>query len=169
MINVALMRQYGTLKTGGRMAILMGDIKKKGRLYSMLLDIVKPGTIENIVIKVQHNTMSGFKEYKTNNFIPIVHENLLILRKDNPYIESLKITKDYDFDIRDSAVMTWRDVVAAVLESHGRAMKLQELYKAVEHHKKAKSNKHYKEKIRQVVRQYKDFECLSSGLYRLAS
>lgn len=58
-MNYAMMKQFSALENGGRMAVLMGDIKKKGRLYSMLAEIVKPGTLENIIIKAQHNCFSG--------------------------------------------------------------------------------------------------------------
>ena len=52
-MNYAMMKQYTALESGGRMAVLMGDIKKKGKLHSMLAEIVKPGTLENIIIKAQ--------------------------------------------------------------------------------------------------------------------
>lgn len=43
------------LSKRGRMAVLVGDIKKKGKLYSMLFELTKPGTLENVIIKAQHN------------------------------------------------------------------------------------------------------------------
>ena len=58
-MNYAMMKQFTALEKGGRMAVLMGDIKKKGVLYSMLSEIIKPGTLENIIIKAQHNCFSG--------------------------------------------------------------------------------------------------------------
>lgn len=62
-MNYAMMKQFSALENGGRMAVLMGDIKKKGRLYSMLAEIVKPGTLENIIIKAQHNCFSDRTQY----------------------------------------------------------------------------------------------------------
>jgi hypothetical protein len=167
LLNYSIMKQYSTLKTGGKMAILVGDIKKKGKLYSMILDMVKADTIENIVIKAQHNTWSERNSYK-GDFIPIVHEYLLIVRRDNPFIGTLKITKDYDFDIRDSKGATWKDVIAAVLENNKKEMTLTEIYGVVEHHKKAKSNHHYKEKVRQVLNSYNIFKRVNKGVYALA-
>jgi hypothetical protein len=166
-LNYCIMKQYSTLKTGARMAILVGDIKKRGKLYSMILDMIKPDTIENIVIKAQHNTWSERNSY-TGNFIPIVHEYLLILRRDNPYIGTLKISKTVNYDIRDSTNITWKDLLASVLEKNHKSMKLEELYKEVENHKKAKSNKHFKEKIRQVLRLYTNvFKPVDRGIYTL--
>jgi hypothetical protein len=68
-MNYAMMKQFSALENGGRMAVLMGDIKKKGRLYSMLAEIVKPGTLENIIIKAQHNCFSDRTQY-SGKFIP---------------------------------------------------------------------------------------------------
>ena len=75
------------------MAILMADVKKNHKLYSMLLDMNKLGTVEQIVIKEQHNCMSNHRKYFNENFIKISHEYCLILRKDEPLILDYMITK----------------------------------------------------------------------------
>lgn len=72
-MNYAMMKQFCALEKGGRMAVLMGDIKKRGKLYSMLAEIIKPGTLENIIIKAQHNCFSDQIQY-SGKFIPILHE-----------------------------------------------------------------------------------------------
>lgn len=81
-MNYAMIKQFSALEKGGRMAVLMGDIKKKGQLYSMLAEIVKPGTLENIIIKAQHNCFSDKIQY-SGSFIPILHEYVMIVRKDD--------------------------------------------------------------------------------------
>lgn len=77
-MNYAMMKQFCALERGGRMAVLMGDIKRKGKLYSMLAEIVKPGTLEQIIIKMQHNCVSSRTAY-SGRFIPIEHEVRLVL------------------------------------------------------------------------------------------
>ena len=72
-MNYAMMKQFSALEKGGRMAVLMGDIKKKGKLYSMISEIIKPGTLENILIKAQHNCFSDSVQY-SGSIIPILHE-----------------------------------------------------------------------------------------------
>ncbi len=62
-MNYCLMKQFCALEKGGRMAVLVGDIKKRGKLYSMICEIIKPGTIENIIIKAQHNCVSDSTRY----------------------------------------------------------------------------------------------------------
>ena len=149
-MNYAMMKQFASLEKGGRMAVLMGDIKKRGKLYSMLAEIIKPGTLENIIIKAQHNCFSDNTQY-SGSFIPILHEYVMIVRKDTPLLVPVIVAKEIKADIRDMAGATWRDVVAAVLEECTEAVTLTYLYEQIEPHKKAKNNKHWREKIRQTL------------------
>ena len=149
-MNYAMMKQFASLEKGGRMAVLMGDIKKKGKLYSMLAEIIKPGTLENIIIKAQHNCFSDNTQY-SGNFIPILHEYVMIVRKDTPLLVPVIVAKEIKADIRDMAGATWRDVVAAVLEECTEAVTLTYIYEQIEPHKKAQNNKHWREKIRQTL------------------
>ena len=149
-MNYAMMKQFASLEKGGRMAVLMGDIKKKGKLYSMLAEIIKPGTLENIIIKAQHNCFSDNTQY-SGSFIPILHEYVMIVRKDTPLLVPVIVAKEIKADIRDMAGATWRDVVAAVLEECTEAVTLTYLYEQIEPHKKAQNNKHWREKIRQTL------------------
>ena len=149
-MNFAMMKQFSSLEKGGRMAVLMGDIKKRGKLYSMLAEIIKPGTLENIIIKAQHNCFSDNTQY-IGSFIPILHEYVMIVRKDTPLLVPVIVTKEIRADIRDMAGATWRDVVAAVLEECTEAVTLTYLYEQIEPHKKAQNNKHWREKIRQTL------------------
>ena len=149
-MNYAMMKQFASLEKGGRMAVLMGDIKKRGKLYSMLAEIIKPGTLENIIIKAQHNCFSDNTQY-SGSFIPILHEYVMIVRKDTPLLVPVIVAKEIRADIRDMAGATWRDVVAAVLEECTEAVTLTYLYEQIEPHKKAQNNKHWREKIRQTL------------------
>ena len=149
-MNYAMMKQFASLEKGGHMAVLMGDIKKRGKLYSMLAEIIKPGTLENIIIKAQHNCFSDNTQY-SGSFIPILHEYVMIVRKDTPLLVPVIVAKEIKADIRDMAGATWRDVVAAVLEECTEAVTLTYIYEQIEPHKKAQNNKHWREKIRQTL------------------
>lgn len=61
------------------------------------------------------------------------------------------MTHSSTVDIRDMPGATWRDVVAAVLEKCKEPVALSFLYEQIEPHKKAQSNKWWKEKIRQTL------------------
>lgn len=166
-MNYAMMKQYTALEKGGRMAVLMGDIKKKGRLYSMLAEIAKPDTLENIIIKTQHNCFSDHNNY-SGRFIPIVHEYVMIVRKDSGILVPMMLTKKEVLDIRDMANATWRDVVASVLEQYRGAVSLNRIYEQIEGHEKAKSNQWWKEKVRQTLQKNpKYFQHDGRGMWSL--
>jgi hypothetical protein len=169
-MNFCMMKQFVALQKGGRMAVLVGDIKKKGKLYSMIFELVKPGTIESVVIKAQHNCWSGGVQYSGKPFIPIVHEYMLIIRKDAPLIFEVQQTKKRTVDIRELKNATWRDIVAAVLEDLGGEAPLSRIYEAVASFKRAEDYPTVEEKIRQTVRiNPKTFKTVSRGVYALAS
>lgn len=169
-MNYCMMKQYASLVPGGRIAVLMGDMKKKGKLYSMLCDIVKPGTIENIVIKAQHNCWSDNRTYSGKKFIPIVHEYLLICRKDEPLLIPLRMTVQKKTDIRDLKSPTWKDVVAAVMQTIGGSCRLEDIYSKIDGHRRTQGNAHWKEKIRQTLQRYPSiFVHESNGVWSLAA
>lgn len=149
-MNYAMMKQFSALEKGGRIAVLMGDIKKKGKLFSMLAEITKPGTLENIIIKAQHNCFSDNIQY-SGKFIPILHEYVMIVCKDDALFYPILFSEKRKVDIRDMPGATWKDVVASVLESAAGPVTLSWLYEQIEPHKKAQNNQWWKEKIRQTL------------------
>lgn len=149
-MNYAMMKQFSALEKGGRIAVLMGDIKKKGTLFSMLAEITKPGTLENIIIKAQHNCFSDNIQY-SGKFIPILHEYVMIVRKDDALSYPILFSEKRKLDIRDMPGATWKDIVASVLESAAGPVTLSWLYEQIEPHKKAQNNQWWKEKIRQTL------------------
>lgn len=166
-INKVQAKLLRSLKTGGRIAILVGDIKRKGKLYSMQKDMDWYGQAEQVVIKAQHNYQSAEKKYN-GRFIPIVHEYLLIFKRDDCYIIPATVTKRMNIDLRNTTKLTWRDVVQSALENLGGKAKLKDLYSEIENHKKTRTNKNWKAKIRQTVQNYEDFNRVNRGKYKLA-
>lgn len=166
-MNYCLLKQYVSLEKGGRMFVLMGDIKKKRKLYSMLCEIAKPGTLEQIIIKMQHNCVSDGHSY-AGKFVPIVHEYLMVLRKDNALMYEIQLPRKISFDVRDSLHATWKDVIAAVMEECG-PLSLEEIYKRIDGHKKTQSNSHWKEKVRQVLQSYEIFHRVARGVWVVAA
>lgn len=167
-LNYTVLKQFAALENGGRMGILMGDIKSKGKLYSMLFEIAKPGTVEQVVIKTQHNCVSDRTSY-SGSFIPTAHEYFLILRKDSPYVLDFQIARNVKMDIRDSECVTWKDVVFATLENLKGTASLSQIYSEIDGHKKCMSNPHWKEKVRQVLQSYDIFTSNERGYWALAA
>lgn len=166
-MNACMMKQFAALEKGGRMFVLVGDLKRQGKLYSMIRELACAGTMENIIIKAQHNTWSERQTY-TGNFVPIVHEYLLVTRKDAPLVVPVSWgVRREDYDLRQSEAPSWRDLVWATIEHHGGRMSLQELYDALKDSAKAKGNSHWQEKIRQTVQKVRNFVRTERGCYAL--
>lgn len=80
-LNLVNKKIYDSLVPGGIHAILIGDVRKKGQYYSIQKDIDWYGNIISHMIKIQHNTLMENYSYSNMNFIPIMHEHLLVFRK----------------------------------------------------------------------------------------
>ena len=167
-MNYCCLKQFSALEKGGRMFILVGDMKRQGKLYSMLCDLIKPGTLEQVIIKAQHNTWSERQSYSNQNFVPIVHEYLLVLKKESGLIIPVSWGTHKEYDMRSFRDMSWRDLVYSVIQENGGQMSLQELYDALKESGKAKNNPHWQEKIRQTVQNIKRFVRTERGCYTLA-
>ena len=103
---------------------------------------------------MQHNTASGRSanySYGKRNFFLIEHEYVVVYKKPSGYEIAYVVPKKYSFDIRDSKCATWKDVVFSVLQNISEEASLNEIYAALEGHKKTQTNPHWKDKIRQVL------------------
>ena len=167
-MDYCTLKAFSALDKGGRLFLLVGDWKQKGHLYSMVSDMAKPGTLEQIIIKLQHNTTSESFSYSNHNFVPIMHEYLVVLRKDEPMLILVTTTMKRMLDMRDSLNTTWRDTVLSVLQHYGKAMSLNELYEELAPHKKAKANPNWQAKIRQTVQDKRYFRRTGRGCYTAA-
>lgn len=162
-INAKIMQ---ALSKGGRHAFLMGDVRRKGKYYSIIKDMSYFGELEAHIIKQQHNMKSSHTSYK-KTFIPIEHEHLLIFRKEAIWALNIKINKEVRFDLKQSSLMTWRDVISSTLEEIGHEATLNEIYEIVKDTKKATMNKHWKEKVRQTLQINDEFMSFSRGIWGL--
>jgi hypothetical protein len=169
-LNHCMLKQFAALEKGRdhRMFILMGDIKKQGVLYSMLCDIAKPGTIEQVIIKTQHNCWSDRQTYSNNNFVPIVHEYLLVLRKDEGLMVPVSYGSRTVLDMTRSQSASWRDSVFAFLQKNGECS-LDDLYEAFKSSPKVRSNPNWQAKIRQTVQNSRYFTRTLRGHYVAAA
>lgn len=152
-MNYCCVKQFAALDKGGRMAVLMGDVKRKGKLYSMLAEIAKPGTLEQIIIKTQHNCVSDRTSY-SGRFIPIVHEYVMIVKKEDDLIFPVMLNHTHKVDMRDIQGSTWRDVVAAVMHQRKGTWTLDDIYSDISGHEKAKRNPNWQAKVRQTLQMH---------------
>lgn len=171
-MNYCLLKQFTALKKGGRMFILVGDWKQKGTLYSMLLDIVKLGTLEQIIIKAEHNCWSDNNFYSNMNFVRIQHEYLIVLRKDGAIIIPASLAKTSVFSVLEAKTSSWKDILQAILEEAGEPLFPREMYEPVNNSARAKTgnNKYLEAKVRQTLARYPNvFVKDSYGRYGLAA
>lgn len=157
---------YQSLVNGGRHAFLVGDIRKKGNYYSVIKDMAWIGDLEVHMVKQQHNTMSGRKQY-ASNFVAINHEHLLIFKKNAIWNVPVKLTSTKMFNLKAFENMTWRDLIQGALEYLGGESDLSEIYSIIEDSKKARKNKHWKEKVRQTLQIHNNFNSNQRGVWRL--
>jgi len=108
------------------------------------------GNLDSHIIKAQHNCVSDNRTYN-GKFIPIVHEHLLVFKKNQIWTVPMQFTKRLLRDMRDSLVVTWRDLVQATMESLGGQASLQQIYEALKNSKKAEQNSNWQAKVRQVL------------------
>jgi hypothetical protein len=164
---------------GSYQAIVVGDIRRKiggkSTFYSMIKDLNLCGELCQILIKMQHNTVSGRENYNYSRKLPfflIEHEYVVIQKKNSGYEISIVCPKEYKQDIRDSVVIaTWKDVVYATMKELNSESKLETIYEQLSEHKKSKANSHYKEKIRQTLQQLQKEELVintSRGMWKVA-
>ena len=73
-----------------------------------------------------------------------------------------------EYDMRQFASQSWRDLVFSIIQENGGQMSLQELYDAVKDSAKARANQHWQEKVRQTVQNVKRFIRTERGSYALA-
>ena len=168
-LNSIIMKYYAAMESGTRMAILMGDVRRKGVCHSMLTDIVKPGQLDQIIIKMQHNCVSDGRTYAHKNFVPLVHEYIMVVKKLLPYMINFQLPQDYEIDIRDSETATWKDVVASAMKKINREASLNEIYGEIDCYKKAAHNPHWQAKVRQTLQMYPIFVNTQRGCWQIAA
>ena len=74
---------YDALESGGRLAVLIGDVRRRGRYTPIVKDVLNfpYGEIRSVIIKVQHNCTSDRKRYGKMEDVPILHEYCVVFKK----------------------------------------------------------------------------------------
>lgn len=159
-INKALLRGYTAMPSGSYQAVVVGDVRNrvngKSMFRSMFADLAIPGELVQVLVKQQHNTVSGRNGNtygSKRNFFLIEHEFIVVIKKPTGYELMYVVPKQCKLDIRDSKMSTWKDVVFAVMRKLGTISNMKEIYAEIEGHKKCESNPHWKDKVRQVLQQ----------------
>ncbi len=163
-LNLIQKRLFASISRGGRIAILVGDVKKNGRLYSIQRDMAWLGTPEQVVIKAQHNCWSDKTSYN-GKFIPIVHEYLLIFKKNNCYVLPCTLSVTSEINWKTEKNLSWRSAVRLAMEELGGKADLPTLYKELESFTVTKNHSDPEAKIRQVLQTKPEFIPIERGVW----
>lgn len=142
-VNRAILRGYAAMPAGSYQAVVVGDIRRKvnGKsiFKSMLSELAIPGEMVQIMVKIQHNTMSGrtgnYANQK-NAFFMIEHEYVVVIKKPSGYEIAYLLPQNHSCDIRDSTTATWKDVVMTVVRELGKEVSNETIYNALQNHSK---------------------------------
>lgn len=167
-LNETVMHLWATLRVGGHMLVLVGDIAKQGRLYSMAHEIVWPGTPIRAFVKLQHNA-SSYRTPYNGRFVPITHENALLFRKTEPYRVRVVYTVERDLDMRERP-LTWLQVVQAAVEALGGSAPVGAVYEEIARQFPARvaRSPHWRAYVRKHLQLGPRFRRLERGLYAIA-
>jgi hypothetical protein len=162
--QVMLYNQREASKAGGHYVTLIGDMRKQGKFYNFQSDLVKMMPRDELIsvsIKLQHNTLSGYKKYKSSDIVPIQHEYLIIWRKGTSTLASIAWNRG--IELKQSIDTTRRNFVRIGLMNLGGKATLQQIYNKVEEvaANKIRNNPNYKAKVRQVLQYH--FTAISRG------
>ena len=164
----AMARMLQWVDVGGYVGVLVGSIRRRGRLYDMAMDMPRPAPVFSRIVKVQHHTRSEGRRY-SGQVVLIEHEDFLVFRRDNAYVFQGCVPRQTPWDLRESPATTWLGAVRAAMLALGGEADLSTVYGEVEAFAVARrpENRHWREKVRQVLQTSGHFEPVARGRWRL--
>lgn len=180
MSQVGLLNQREATKDGGIYTTLIGDHRNKklrndpsvgsnfASYQADFINMMPKSELFSVVIKHQHNTVSGRKTYANKNFIAIEHEFLLIWRKTKKSL--MQVSFDMAAAHQRAVATTWRNAIRMAMISLGGKAALKDIYAEVEKvagvGKLIANNQNYKAKIRQTMQ--KHYRNVERGVWAVA-
>jgi hypothetical protein len=167
--RIMLLNQREATQPGGHYVSLIGDLRSKGTFRSLQADFIAcmpKSELTSVVIKMQHNCLSDARTYG-GSFVPILHEYLLVWRKQEQtlYQVSIECMKD----LKRQVAGTWRSIIRmALMESGGRASLPDINAKVAEAaSEKLASNPTWQATVRRTLQEH--YECVERGVWALAA
>ncbi len=131
-----IMRLAHLLTKDGRIVVLIGNKRKSGRYYPLgaCLEVLFVNELKDELIKIQHNVRSSGFRYANRNFIPIMHEKVLIFA--------------------GFKSITWEQLLIRSLKQLGGEAHVQELYGRLADHPKTADNPAWRATIRRELQEH---------------
>jgi hypothetical protein len=169
--NKLLARAMLNLPVGGRIIYMNAPVKFENKYYDIFKDMDIYGELEQVIIKEQYNTFSDNIQY-TGEFIPIVYEYVLIIKKTSSLKVACKVVRNQVIDLMQSVKITWKELVQSVSEHLGGVVTEKKVVEFLREnkHPKLENNNFPERKVSQIFTTFKDiYECVDKGVYVLKS
>lgn len=151
-VNHAILRGYSAMQPGAYEVILVGEIRSKGQYHSMYQQLAIPGILHQTFVKLQHNTVSGRRQYsKKSDFSLTGHEMIAVIKKPSGFELAYIMPRECRMDIRDCKMATWKDLVMSVVRDVSGNFSCQMVCDMLRSHKKAQNTNNLDAKIRQTL------------------
>lgn len=174
-LQVALLNQRQATKAGGYYGTIIGDWRRNGRYTSYQAECIArmpADELAAVLIKAQHNTVSGSRTYQNMKLPLLTHEYILLWNKPRQIMSFLT---DLACMVKQQSRRTasaWKVVVRMVLMALGGAASLSDIYRktAEQAPERLATNPNWKAKVRQILNQNPDvFAPIERGVWTLAA
>jgi len=172
-LHLVLMNQREATLPGGIYATLVGDVRKDGRYYSLQSECISrmpANELASVIIKTQHNTVSGRNTYSNMKHAFIAHEYLLLWQKPKAPLSLLVDLSAMATQQAKRLKGVWSVIVAHAMMALGGKASLNDLYQKIAEAApdKLQANENWKAKVRQTLQLYPKFNPVERGVWALA-
>jgi len=161
------------MEPGGILAVLTADVRKAGRLYPIPFDLAHYSEPVANLVKIKHNVRSAGTAYSHRNFVPIMHEVLMITRKPQAFAFVVEGTqaRSFRFDLRQFARAPWPALVLAGMHEAGDRTYLQTLYQVMSGYDRVKLAQvqgiDWQAMVRRILQEQDCFSQVERGIWQV--
>jgi len=169
-LQLALLNQREATRDGGFYGTLIGDWRRQGSYSSYQAEIIArmpKDELASVIIKAQHNTMSGRINYGKQALPMISHEYMLLWQKKQTSFFAL--FRGLALSQQQRLSGTWHSIIRLALMQLGGTAPLDQLYDHVfaASPDRATKNIHWKAKVRQTLQLNEDFLAVERGVWKI--
>lgn len=173
-LHVALLNQRNATLGDGHYGMIMGDMRKHGQYHCFSAEMIARmprSELAAVIVKTQHNTVSGDRAYRKMKYPFILHEYIVLWKRSRRIASMLATLADMAHAAQRRMTGTWKAVVqSAFIETGQRKIVLADLYRVVSDHapEKVAANENWKAKVRQTLQLDSRYRNVEPGVWELA-
>ena len=169
-LQLALLNQREATRAGGYYGTLIGDWRRQGSYSSYQAELIArmpKDELASVIIKTQHNTMSGRINYRKQTLPMITHEYLLLWQKKNTSFFAM--FRGLALSQKQRLSGTWHSIIRLALMQLGGTAPLDQIYDHVfaASPDRITKNAHWKAKVRQTLQLHKGFVPVERGVWKI--